>query len=591
MLLLTGVLLPYLMSAQSCYNEVLPPRHGIAEEDATLSCGFGSDCLNSCQKCETGVLDCGLPEDEDDWVAGGRCADYNGYYPRPEKLDGIMAFSTVFAILMAFGIGANDAANAWATSVGAGAIALMPAVCIGGFFEWAGATAMGHGVSKTIQKGVAKVTEEECWACGYCNSEMSVFMGGMFGALLGASLFLLLASRLAVPVSTTHSIVGGVVGVTVAGVGGGCLNWDIDGGLGGIILSWFVSPMLAGLVAGVCYTISKRVIIKVPECRERARLFVPALYGITTYAVLMLMFFKSKSIKNEISPDPPYTWKWIIAFVSSLIVTAVVWVFFLPKVDEGLPSKTEGEAERILTAYRNHFKNWQEGTKKAVGEQLKEIEMFGDAATKDTAKAEDQTAVVISEAVSGKYDGSTGMDAETPAELDAVYCFKFLLIFNACLESFAHGSNDTANATGPFTAVYQTYTGGLYECGKTDTPVWILAVAGIFVALGIITYGRRVIKTIGTDLTLIDFHRAFWIEFGSTVAVICGTIAEMPVSTTHCQIGGVIAVGCISVGYRKVDWWLMCKIFSAWVLTLPIAGGLASVMVLASRGVLMKRMA
>merc|ERR1719461_2570611 len=134
--------------------------------------------------------------------------------------------ASIFAMCMAFGIGANDAANSWASSVGAKAITVGYAVMLCGFFEWAGATSIGYGVSKTIQKGVSKLTAPDCWACGQCASSVTLTMGGSLGALVGASMFLLLASGTAVPVSTTHSIVGGVVGMTMAGAGAHCLNWE-----------------------------------------------------------------------------------------------------------------------------------------------------------------------------------------------------------------------------------------------------------------------------------------------------------------------------------------------------------------------------
>jgi len=93
-------------------------------------------------------------------------------------------------------------------------------------------------------------------------------------------------------------------------------------------------------------------------------------------------------------------------------------------------------------------------------------------------------------------------------ELDAIMIFRNLLVFNACLESFAHGSNDTANATGAFSAVYQMYTAG-EDCQKSDSVIWIMAVAGLFVALGVMTLGYRVIRTVGSNLTAIDFHKGF----------------------------------------------------------------------------------
>lgn len=127
-----------------------------------------------------------------------------------------------------------------------------------------------------------------------------------------------------------------------------------------------------------------------------------------------------------------------------------------------------------------------------------------------------------------------GMNEE---ELDATYMFKYLLVFTAALESFAHGSNDTANATGPFSAVYLTYAHGLDDCSRPETPAWIMAVAGFFVFLGVVTMGHRVINTIGKELTAINYQRGFCIEFASTLTVVVASIFDMPVSTTHCQAG------------------------------------------------------
>ena len=113
--------------------------------------------------------------------------------------------------------------------MGSGAIPLGLAVTLGGFGEWLGATLLGYGVSDTIKKGVASTTDPACWACGYCHSGMAVYAVGMLCALLAAAIFLLLATLAAMPVSTTHAIVAGVVGMTMVGSadmdGIGCLNW------------------------------------------------------------------------------------------------------------------------------------------------------------------------------------------------------------------------------------------------------------------------------------------------------------------------------------------------------------------------------
>ena len=133
----------------------------------------------------------------------------------------LIVSGSMIAIVMSICIGGNDAANAWGATVGSGAIPLRRALLIGGFGEWLGATLLGAGVSNTIQKGVSHPEDPACWACGYCDSRMSVYAVGMLAALIGACVFLLLATFGKMPVSTTHAIVGGVVGMTMVGTASG----------------------------------------------------------------------------------------------------------------------------------------------------------------------------------------------------------------------------------------------------------------------------------------------------------------------------------------------------------------------------------
>lgn len=166
--------------------------------------------------------------------------------------------------------------------------------------------------------------------------------------------------------------------------------------------------------------------------------------------------------------------------------------------------------------------------------------------------------------------------ADNSAQLDdAMYCFKYLLVFNAFLESFSHGANDTANSTAPFSAVYSVYYHGEDACEKISSNAWIMILAGIFVAIGVITYGEKVIVTVGEKLTKIDYQKGFCIEFSSCVTVVIATILHLPVSTTHCQIGSVVFVGLVSLGYKHVCWSAVGSILIAWFVTVPIAATVA----------------
>ena len=112
-----------------------------------------------------------------------------------------------------------------------------------------------------------------------------------------------------------------------------------------------------------------------------------------------------------------------------------------------------------------------------------------------------------------------GTDLDEPKR-NALYLFRYLLVFTAALESFAHGANDTANATAAFSATLGTYQNGLDSCDQPETPVWIMAVGGFFVLLGVWSLGWRVIRTVGSKIATVDFHTAWCIEFGSTLSVV-----------------------------------------------------------------------
>ncbi|KAF1778347.1 Phosphate transporter [Phytophthora cactorum] len=104
------------------------------------------------------------------------------------------------------------------------------------------------------------------------------------------------------------------------------------------------------------------------------------------------------------------------------------------------------------------------------------------------------------------------------------------------LESFAVGANDTANATAPVAAIFNVYDNGFVGCSNLDTPVWIMAIAGRFVCLGIIFQGAPVMETISKRTSHMDMHRGFTMELASTVTVVVATLLKLPVSTTHCEV-------------------------------------------------------
>ncbi len=165
---------------------------------------------------------------------------------------------------MTWGIGANDVANALGTSVGSGAITVRTAIIVAAIFEFAGAALAGGSVTKTIRKGIIDPSTIAD------RPELLVF--GMLAALLAAGCWLALASFRGWPVSTTHSIVGAIVGFAIAGIGIEAVAW---GKISQIVASWGVSPVLGGLVAFALMMSIRRLILQVEKPFESALRWAP----------------------------------------------------------------------------------------------------------------------------------------------------------------------------------------------------------------------------------------------------------------------------------------------------------------------------
>lgn len=161
-------------------------------------------------------------------------------------------------------------------------------------------------------------------------------------------------------------------------------------------------------------------------------------------------------------------------------------------------------------------------------------------------------------------------DHEEKDKSQVFQLFHFLQILTACFGSFAHGGNDVSNAIGPLVALWMIYDqGGVMQ--DAATPIWLLFYGGVGICAGLWVWGRRVIQTMGKDLTPITPSSGFTIELASAITVVFASNIGIPVSTTHCKVGSVVAVGWIR-SKKAVDWRLFRNIFLAWFVTVPVAG-------------------
>jgi len=192
-----------------------------------------------------------------------------------------LVLAVIFGLFMAWGIGANDVANAMATSVGSKAITIKQAIMIAAVFEFAGAILAGGQVTSTIRKGIIDVSD--------LGATPEILVMGMLAALLAAGTWLLVASYKGWPVSTTHSIVGSIVGFAIVGIGVDAVQW---GKVGMIVMSWVTSPLLAATLSFLIFRSVQKLILETEEPLENAKKYVPMYVFFVGFILAMVTIVK-----------------------------------------------------------------------------------------------------------------------------------------------------------------------------------------------------------------------------------------------------------------------------------------------------------
>ena len=449
----------------------------------------------------------------------------------------------IFAFFAAMGIGANDAANAFATSVGSKALTLKQAVFLAAIFETAGAILMGNRVTETIRKGIA---DYKCF-----EEQPEILMYGCMWVIFAVGVWLFLASYFEMPVSTTHSCVGGMIGMAIVLGGTDCVIWykstdtfPYMGGVGGIILSWFISPVFSGLIAAGVYYITRSTVLRQDFNSNRLNYIYPILIGSTvTINTFFIIYKGAKGLGlHEIRLGTACA----IAFGAGSCC-ALITLPLVPKLKKYVENKfsNNNTVEIEMGGIEGHITN-------------NRSELY--------IHSEDELNRVVA-----LHKNAEQFDKKTEET------FKYLQVFTAICDAFSHGANDVANAIGPFAAIYTIYYSGGDLTKKTSmegNAYWILGMGGAGIAIGLYIYGKKITYAIGEKLCKITPSRGVAIELSSALVIITGSRLKMPLSTTHCQVGATVGVGLLEDA-RKCSG-INCKVFSkiifGWLITCIIVG-------------------
>lgn len=418
----------------------------------------------------------------------------------------VLSYMTLLCgFYMAWNIGANDVANAMGTSVGSGALTLRQAVLIAAVLEFSGAFLVGSHVSHTMQKGIL--------TAGYFNGRDSLFFSGMLSSLVAAGTWLQVASYYGWPVSTTHCIVGALVGFGLIYGGVEAVYWS---SLARVVSSWVVSPVLGAIGSFLVYKCIRMFVYSAPNPGQAAATVAPiaVFVGVTSFS---LMSF-------------PMTGNPLQIFVGALACGSLGGYLMHIVIKRQLGS--------LLGAYCE------------VPSDVKE------------------------EKVTGIMGLLRNVGGPSGTQLRVVYSvFGYLQVLSACFMSFAHGANDVANAIGPISASLAILHGTGIN-GQLAIPIDVLAWGGFGIVAGLLVWGYRVIATIGKKITELTPTRGFAAEFAAATVVVIASRLGLPISATHTLVGAVMGVG-LARGLNSVRGETVREIVLSWAVTIPVGAFLA----------------
>jgi len=500
----------------------------------------------------------------------------------------------IVAILAAFvtsmGIGANDVANTFATSVGSKTLKMWQAVLLAGLMEFLGAVLLGGRVTDTIRKGIVDIATFE--------NHDDLLMAGMMSAIFVVGIWLFLATYLELPVSTTHSTIGAIVGFGLCSPGGAAaVNWT---NIGLIAASWVVAPLISCTISAVGFFLIRYFILRSDNSFQRAFLFFPILVFITVLLNVIFIMFKGKINKGKgVGNTRTFTDGEVvgISFGVAAGVALIVALLINPRLKRYIDSMSEEDLLLMAAAKGNIALSEEEQAKAAqlAAEEKKAAVEDADGKIEDGEIAMPRSQIRQPGKVEAFFDKVFSQDKVHAAPhtnervggiheqaerfpLKTEFALGYLQVFTAMFASFAHGANDVANAIGPLAAVNNVYFNGVGAAvKKSEVPDWILVMGGAGISIGLALYGHVIIAAMGVKLVKITPARGFIAELSTALVIIIGTFLGLPLSSTQIATGAIIGLGLIEGNVTKsVNWRLFAKVFSGWVATLIVAGSLTA---------------
>jgi len=502
------------------------------------------------------------------------------FYFREEYALYVLLAGVIISFVLSFSVGANDSANSWGTSVGAGSVSLGWAYFLGSIMELVGCTLLSGDVIKKVVNGIVNIDAYKSnrseivgnWTqdgeLGEYLYEEKLLGIGCIAVMLGSGIWQLIASSFSWPVSGTHCIIFGLLGFTITAKGTeGIKDAEV---LTTIIVFLFVSIIVAMFSTGMFYYPLYKYFIRSGSAFEmKNQILYAILTGLSTGIPVTFIIIQTNKAYNIFEginfagKASPY----LISLGVGLCVSVVIALFairiFFPYL------KKSNKDFALDFDLRFWMKN-----KQAIDTEKPDIEMNGNGklccGQEDTIKKE----------------------GESP---EITRIFRPLQVISAMTSALVHGGNDVANCIGPFVVIYYIYKEGVIEESSAKAPFSIALWGGVGIAMGLVLFGKRVIMTMGTGISEMTASRGFSVEWVASLVVLIFTALGFPLSTTHCKVGGLIGAGLVQglveTGSPKkalkfVNFRVLSGVLLSWVLTIPFAFGLSSIIFLVLKAAL-----
>ncbi|MFZ4698995.1 MAG: inorganic phosphate transporter [Candidatus Methylumidiphilus sp.] len=474
----------------------------------------------------------------------------------------LFTLATAFGLFMAFNIGGNDVANSFGTSVGAGTLSLQQALIVAAIFEVSGAIIAGGEVTETIRSGIVNLSSMQL--------EPLQFVYIMMSALLAAAIWLLFATKKGYPVSTTHSIVGGIVGSSIAlgiSLSGfesafALVQWNK---IWSIVASWVISPLLGGVFSyGLYYAIKKYILLyndKADTQLQEIKQEKKVLKKTHKKAFERLSELEQIAYSVAMSRDAQ-------AITDADFSVDDLESDYYRNIHAIEMKKDQVKAFQALEVYVPLIAALGSMVIAAmlIFKGLKNLNLGLSATSSNLIVVMVGATVWMSIYIFAKTLKGRNLDRAT------FLLFSWMQVFTASGFAFSHGSNDIANAVGPFAAVLDILRNNSIG-SSAPMPSIVMITFGVALVAGLWFIGKEVIATVGHNLTEMHPASGFSAELAAAGVTMSASAMGIPVSSTHILIGAVMGIGLVN---HQANWDLMKPIALAWVITLPAAAGLSA---------------